>query len=223
VGTITDASAARRALAAAYDGVTRAVDGADDHTMWTATRCDAWVRQDLLFHLLCDAQRLLVAVATPSASAPTTDAIDYWRPYGGDASDPWRAAAHARFVRLSAAAYSSPAVLTRHWRDTSAAAVRAAKMAPSDGAYETQGYVLALPDLLVTFAVEAALHHLDLLLGTPEPEPLALVRLTLDGLLGGASRPDWDDATYALKATGRAALDSDESRVLADVRLPLLS
>jgi hypothetical protein len=29
--------------------------------------------------------------------------------------------------------------------------------------------------------------------------------------------------TYALKATGREAIDSDESRVLADVRLPLLS
>ena len=218
-----DLATARAALAQAYAGVTAAVDELDDEELGAATRCDGWVRHDLVFHLLCDAQRLLVALATPTAAQPTTDAVDYWRPYGGDADDPWQALAHAQFVRLSAAAYSSPTVVVRHWRDTSAAAVRAVHQACDVQRYETQGYVLALPDLLTTFVVEAALHHLDLRVGTPQPGPLALVRFTLDGLLAGAPRPDWDDVTYALKATGREAIDSDESRVLADVRLPLLS
>jgi hypothetical protein len=203
--------------------VTAAVAGIDDDALWAATRCDGWVRQDLLFHLLCDAQRLLVALASPVAAMPTTDAIDYWRLDGGDTDDPWQALAHARFVRLSAAAYSSPSVVVRHWQDTSAAAVRAAQTASDVQRYETQGYVLELADLLTTFVVEAALHHLDLRLGTAPAGPLALVRFALDGLLDGAPRPDWDDVTYALKATGRQAVDPDESRQLAGVRLPLLS
>lgn len=99
-----DLAAARAALAQAYAGVTAAVDELDDEALGTATRCDGWARHDLVFHLLCDAQRLLVALATPTAAQPTTDAVDYWHPYGGESDDPWQALAHAQFVRLSAAA-----------------------------------------------------------------------------------------------------------------------
>ena len=158
-----DLATARAGLAEAYAGVTAAVDELDDEALKAATRCDGWARHDLVFHLLCDAQRLLVALATATAAEPTTDAVDYWRPYGGDADDPWQALAHAQFVRLSAAAYSSPMVVVRHWRDTSAAAVRAADQASDVQRYQTQGWV-SLP--LTTFVVEAAL-TLSLRVGTP--------------------------------------------------------
>jgi hypothetical protein len=80
--------------------------------------------------------------------------------------------------------------------------------------------------LLVT---EAALHHLDLVehLDAPGPSagPLAVVRRTLDGLLGRPAPPDWDDITWALVGTGRRPLAPHARTALgADAdRLPLLS
>jgi hypothetical protein len=88
--------------------------------------------------------------------------------------------------------------------------------------------VLTARDLVATFAVEAAVHHLDLVgeLDRPGPraEPLALVRQTLDGLLGRPVPVAWDDRTWALAGTGRRPLDAAERQAFAaDAdRLPLL-
>ena len=96
----------------------------------------------------------------------------------------------------------------------------------------TQGHVLLIGDFLATLAVEASIHHLDLAVGDdlsgPGGEGLAAVRRTLDGILAGPVPADWDDATYALKGTGRAGLTTAEharlgpwrpaSRCSADVR-----
>jgi hypothetical protein len=74
---------------------------------------------------------------------------------------------------------------------------------------------------------EAAVHHLDLVAFCDDPGPgpqsLALVRETLDGLLGHSAPADWDDARYALIGTGRAPLTGAERAALgADAaRLPL--
>jgi hypothetical protein len=97
----------------------------------------------------------------------------------------------------------------------------------------TQGHVLAVPDLLMTLATEAAIHHLDMtvhLTAAPAPEPQALAAAvdTLDGLsrTGDAGTaagrpPRWSAEQYVLKATGRLALSADEA---ARVRgYPLLS
>jgi hypothetical protein len=75
--------------------------------------------------------------------------------------------------------------------------------------------VLAIGDFLATLAVEASIHHLDLLAGDgdldrPSRQGLAAVRKTVDGILGGPVPADWDDATYALKGTGRAGLTTTE-------------
>jgi len=89
--------------------------------------------------------------------------------------------------------------------------------------------VIALPDLLATLTVEAVLHHLDLTVNLDGPPPappaaLEVVRLTLDGLLGSPLPVAWDAETYALKATGRMALEDAELDRLGPlgVRLPLL-
>jgi len=53
---------------------------------------------------------------------------------------------------------------------------------------------------------------------------LAVTRETLDGVLGQTVPTVWHDASYALKATGRARLTADDRArlgVLAD-RFPLL-
>ena len=137
------------------------------------------------------------------------------------------AAAHARYVRISASAYL-PGSLAWEWRDTAAAACRAARACPHP-AVLTQGRTLTTGDFIATLAFEGTVHYLDLTVGlpsAPDPDPasLALVRRTLDGLLGTVLPGDWDDLTYALKGTGRVPVsESDRASIgaLAD-RLPLI-
>jgi len=93
----------------------------------------------------------------------------------------------------------------------------------------TQGHTLTTGDFIATLAFEGTVHYLDLTVGlpsAPDPDPasLALVRRTLDGLLGTVLPGDWDDLTYALKGTGRVPVsESDRASIgaLAD-RLPLI-
>src|SRR3954453_11717366 len=44
-------------------------------------RAEAWNVKELLFHQLLDAQRALVALATPSQAEPDVDAVSYWAPF----------------------------------------------------------------------------------------------------------------------------------------------
>ncbi|KMS65811.1 hypothetical protein ACH49_30290, partial [Streptomyces leeuwenhoekii] len=85
-------------------------------------------------------------------------------------------------------------------------------------------------DLMLTLAVEATIHHLDLtahLPAAPGPAPsgLTATRAALDGLLGRPVPVDWSDEHYARAATGRVPLTRDERRALgpdAD-RIPLFA
>jgi hypothetical protein len=89
--------------------------------------------------------------------------------------------------------------------------------------------VLFAGDFLATLAVEATVHHLDLVAGDdslagPSRPGLAVARETLDGSLNELVPVGWDDVDYVLTATGRAELtDGDRAalRVLA-ARFPLL-
>jgi hypothetical protein len=64
-----------------------------------------------------------------------------------------------------------------------------------------RGAAMTVPDLVSTLTVEAAVHHLDLVvrLNRPGPSagPLAEVRRILEGLLGAPLPARWDDATAA--------------------------
>lgn len=215
------------ALEVAYNRVGRVVDGLADGDYMRPTRCAGWVVSDLLYHMLLDAQRALVAFASPASSAPDVDFATYWRPFS--ATDESSVSA-ARFVRIAASAYASPASLVRRWNETAAAAARAAHSAADSGPITTQGHVLEVPDFIATLVVEATIHHLDLIweLATappPDSEPLQVVRLTLDGLMNGDAPATWDDTTYALKATGRLPLDHNDRAALGNLArtLPLFS
>ena len=61
-------------------------------------------------------------------------------------------------------------------------------------------------------------------LAGPSGPGLAVIRETLDGALGEPVPLDWDDADYALKATGRAELTNDDRAGLGVLaaRFPLL-
>jgi hypothetical protein len=66
------------ALDAAYGDLTRLFVSLDEAQSWKSTRCMGWVVRDLILHLLGDAQRGLVALATPANRDPDKDAVTYW-------------------------------------------------------------------------------------------------------------------------------------------------
>ena len=244
-----DVTATLQALGQSYRAVTASVRTLPEAAFERPTRCRGWTVRDVLFHMLLDPQRALVALATPTTEAATTDLVAYWRLFQPGTEQAER---HAEFVRRAASAYARPATLVEEWEETSEAALRAAasavmagwaehqvtaratrrtgrEPAAASGRVRTQGMVIALPDLLATLTVEAVLHHLDLTVNldsSPPAPPAALevVRLTLDGLLGSPLPVAWDAETYALKATGRIALASGELDRLGALgaRLPLL-
>ena len=226
-----DRAAVEGALESTYENITALADGLTDAGLMLPSRCAGWAIGDVLYHQLLDARRALRTFASPAADPPDTDAVSYWRSYGPDSGEhealgAAQAAAHARHVRIVASAYP-PGALAWEWRETAAAGCRAARACPHP-AVATQGHVLSTADFIATLAVEAAVHYLDMTAGLPsapppDPASLALVRRVLDGLLGTPMPGDWDDATYALKGTGRLPVAAQERSVigaLAD-RLPL--
>jgi hypothetical protein len=219
------------ALESSYQDLTVVADSLSETDLMQPSLCAGWARADVLYHQLLDARRALRTFASPSAEPPDVDDVEYWRAYS-PASDEHEtlggaeAAAHARHVRIVASAYP-PGALAWEWRETSAAATRAARACPHP-AVTTQGHVLRTTDFIATLAVEAAVHYLDVTVGLPSvPAPdaasLALVRRVLDGLLGTPLPGAWDDRTYALKGTGRLEVTAAERLAIGPIadQLPL--
>jgi hypothetical protein len=227
-------AAAVAALGDVYGGVTEMLGALSEPDFLLPTRCLGWIVTDCLYHLLGDARRALTALATPATTGPDVDFVTYWKPWqpGGDGS-----LTRARAFRAAAAtvtAVSGPAMLVEAWRETAPAAVRLAHLAPYP-VVATQGHALNVADFAATLAIEATVHHLDMIAELPGARPpapsgLALVRRALDGLLGQPAASTWDDAalawddtTYALKGTGRIPLTDPERAALGPLagRFPL--
>ncbi|RZS91792.1 mycothiol maleylpyruvate isomerase-like protein [Motilibacter rhizosphaerae] len=215
------------ALAEAYAATSAAVDGLAPRDLLRPTGAESWCVADLLLHLRLDAERALVACTTTADDEPDVDAVTYWTAY--QQGKPDDGGAHARFVRVSAAAYASPAGLVQHWSHVSGAALRALAARDPDGRVSTQGHVLRVEDFTATLAVEGAVHHLDLTLELPQrrhplPLSLALTREVVTRAVGPLPAR-WSDVDAALRATGRAPLDDADRAELgaAADRLPLFS
>ncbi|HEX5090156.1 MAG TPA: maleylpyruvate isomerase N-terminal domain-containing protein [Nocardioides sp.] len=208
-----------------YAAEADAVRGRPEADFHRPTRTD-WTVRELLFHQLLDAQRTLVALASPAVPGkePDVDSVTYWRPFFPDSE--WNQP-HAEFVRVAASAYPSGAVLVDHFATTVDAAGRAVAAADPASRVRTQGHVITVADLASTLVVEATTHLLDLtvdLAGAPRPPVAALAeaRRVLEGL-NGAPLPDrWDDVEAVLKGTGRSPLTTRERAVLGDEWRPLL-
>lgn len=221
-------------MVASYRAVTDDAGKLGEDGLARPSRCLGWSRADLLFHLLLDAQRALVTFATPAVGEPDVDYVSYWAPFRPGAEG---YAAHARFVRRVASSYRSDLVIAKLWAETAAAAAHAAETLPADAKLATQSHVLYGDDFLATLAVEATIHHLDLVAGDeslagpsgpglagPSGPGLAVTRKTLDGALGELVPVGWDDVDYVLKATGRTELTADDHARLGGLvaRFPLL-
>ncbi|WP_037570503.1 maleylpyruvate isomerase N-terminal domain-containing protein [Phaeacidiphilus oryzae] len=213
-------------LAAAYEPLLDTVGGLTDEQAWRPTRCTGWMAGDLIFHLLADAQRALVAFGSPAAAgaAAGTDAVGYWKEWhparGPEEAELARQAERQlRNTRIMASVWSGIRPLADLYTETARAVLALAARLPGTEVVRTQGHLITVDDLLDTLAVEAAVHHLDLLAGLPEapapaPEGLAAVHRVLDGLLGHPPAVDWDDTAYALAGTGRVPLTDAERRAL---------
>jgi hypothetical protein len=208
-----------------YAAEAAAVRGRPEADLARPTRTD-WTVRELLFHQLLDAQRTLVALASPAAPGeqPDVDPVSYWRPFFPDSD--WNAP-HAEFVRVAASAYSSGAVLLDHFTTTTGASARAVAAADPASLVRTQGHVITVADLASTLVVEATTHLLDLtvdLAGAPEPPEAALAeaRRVLEGLNGGPLPAPWDDTEAVIKGTGRTPLTDEERAELGAGWRPLL-
>jgi hypothetical protein len=213
------------ALRIAYSDIATICASLEEEDSWRPTRCTGWVVRDLLVHLLGDAQRALVAMATPAAGPADRDSVSYWTDARLTEDPEFR---ELRALRTVASTWEL-GDLARTFVETTRAVVTLAARTPPDTLVATaEGHVLKSVDLVVTAAVKAAVHHLDLVVDLrrpgPRPEPLALVRSTLDALLGHPAPEDWPDDRWALVGTGRVPPGGGERRALgqAAARLPLL-
>jgi hypothetical protein len=155
----------------------------DDRAGWRPTRCAGWSARDLVFHLLGDAQRALVALHTPASAPSDVDAVSYWR--GWQPATPG-ADAGRRGTRIMASAWSIIDLLIALYTETAQPVLVAVEERSVDDLVATQGHVLTVGDLSSTLAAEATIHHLDLDLevGGPSQSGLHEVRRVLDELLG---------------------------------------
>jgi hypothetical protein len=200
-----------RLLSGAYRELSAVLSSLTVEEGFEPTGCAGWTAVDLGFHLLSDARRALVALHTPAHGLADTTAVDYWTawrpPEPGDEEELWS-------TRIAASAHGGLLPIAARYAETTAAvAVAADWVRPSD-LVRTQGRTLTVADLLSTLTVEAAVHHLDLVLRLdrpgPSPEPLAEVRRVLEGLLGGELPDRWDDVTAARRGTGRERLTAED-------------
>ncbi|NEK57803.1 hypothetical protein GCU56_07955 [Geodermatophilus sabuli] len=211
-------------LRTAYADLAAALSALTAEEGWQPTGCAGWTPVDLGVHLLGDARRALVALNTPADGPADTTAVDYWLawrpPAPGDEDELWS-------TRVVASVQGGLGPVGRRYAETSAAVLVAAGRVDASDLVRTQGRVMTVADLLSTLAVEAAVHHLDLVahLDRPGPAaaPLAEVRRVLEGLLGGPLPAGWDDVTAARRGTGRSPLDDSDRALLGPAveRFPL--
>ncbi|MFD5074316.1 maleylpyruvate isomerase N-terminal domain-containing protein [Streptomyces sp. NPDC058371] len=188
--------------------------------------CSGWLVQDLVCHLIIDAQDVLITLVTPADAEPTVDAVTYWNvddrpPTGEDPLD-------ALIVRL-AAAYEDPGLLKFHLDDVGSAAGRAAQLADPALRVGTQDEVLTVEDYLTAYVLEWTLHHLDLIAhlteaAEPPAEALARSRELLEKIAGAAFPPSFSDRDALLIGTGRRAPNEAEKDDLGELaaKLPLV-
>ena len=129
-----DRRAAEEALAGAYSKISEVAGSLNEASAMQPSRCAGWAVLDVLYHQLQDARRALVTFASPSPGPPDTDYVSYWRPFSPASGHPAALGSstetrHVRHLRIAASAYT-PQTLCGEWRETSAAAIRAARAAP---------------------------------------------------------------------------------------------
>ena len=210
--------------------LTTYVDTLGDDGLLAPSRCRGWVVGDVVAHVHLGLQEMFLGLASPSDGAPDVDAGSYWRtqPVAEELGE--SQFAHISYVRTLFSALRRPSALLGQWRATTLALARLVAAAPS-GVLDFQSYRLSTGDFLGTWAVELAVHHLDLRpdgseLAVPQvaSDALRLARETIEALLEEPLPPDWSDQHAVLIGTGRVRLSPTERERLGPIaaQLPAL-
>jgi uncharacterized protein (TIGR03083 family) len=209
-------------LTEAYDALTAAVSRLPEEDAWAPTGCTGWSVRDLLWHLHADAVRGLVAIHTPAGREPDCDAVAYWRSWG---SDPDADERNRRLTRVEAGLHDFDSLRERYL-EAAAAATRAVAATPAGDVVATQGHALRVDDLASTLAVEATLHHADLVADLDAPGPPAAgldeARRVVEALLG-RTLDGWSAQRVVMVGTGRAEPTAAERDALAGCDVPVFS
>jgi len=219
-----DHDAARTAFLDGLRALRVVADGLDDDQLLATSRCRGWTVGDVLVHVHLGLQEMLLGAVSPTDRSPDTDAASYWSTPGGrqPAAGP---AGQVRFVRAMGGAYRCPTGVVADLHPT-ADAVAAVVGSLPECTVAVQGRTMRTGDLLATWALELAVHHLDLgaelTLEPPAPTALTAARDTVEELAGGAL--PWEDETAVLIATGRLRPDEEQAARAGPLaaRLPVL-
>jgi hypothetical protein len=201
------------------------VAGLPDTAFGQPSGCRGWLVQDLVYHLIVDAQDVLITLATPTDAEPTRNAVTYWDLVEAPIGDDPLAALTVRV----AAAYEEPGLLRFHLDDIGSAAARAAGRADPELRVGTKDQVLTVGDYLSAYVLEWTLHHLDLIahlrdMEGPAGDALSHSRATLEALAGAAFPASFSDEDVLLIGTGRRAASAEEEAELGEAAagLPLV-
>lgn len=187
-----DLETGRTAFADSVRGFVVAADGFDEWSLMGASRCHGWSRLDVVVHVVAGWQEMLGGFVSPVPGPPTVDAASYWPAFEEDEADAPLDALLAQRRRTTA--YARPESARGLMRDVAAAVLRGAASC-AGGHYLWQGHVFSAGDFLAIWAVEDAIHQLDLLSSHPvPPTALELARATVTELDGVALADRLDGA-----------------------------
>lgn len=200
MGLTVELEVGRQAFIDSVDALLRAVEGFDEHGLLGASRCHGWTRLDVVTHLVGGWQEMLGGMVSVVDGPTTVDAATYWpgfaEEYGGDPIGTLMA------QRRRTAVYARPASAVEHLREA-AGMVRRGAVGMREGHHTWQEHVFTAGDYLAIWAVEDAIHHLDLLSGEPAPaSALELSRATIEAVAGPLPAT-WSTEEAVLIGTGR--------------------
>lgn len=207
----------------AVERFVNSVEGLSDYELLAPSRCYGWAVMDVVTHVRVGLQEMLGAFTAFTAEPADQDAATYWQEYAGDCDpvDP------IVWTRRTAAAYRRPSGAVAHLR-MAADAVSGAAARMRDGRVGFQGHTLNTGDFLATWAVELAVHQLDvghtINVAEPTPGSARLARRTVEALLDTELPAALSDITCTLLGAGRRFPSSVEVELLgpAGEQLPVL-
>ena len=170
------------------DSVRGFVDGAEAFGEWDlmgASRCHGWTRLDVVTHVVAGWQEMLHGFVSPVDGPPTVDAASYWPSFDEEYADP-DPIVPLMAQRRRSATFLRPESARQQMRDVAEAVLRGAASC-AEGHHLWQGHVFTAGDFLAIWAVEDAIHQLDLLGDVPvPPTALDLARATVTELDGAS-------------------------------------
>lgn len=156
----------------------------------------------MVTHVLAGWQEMLQGMVAAVDEPPTVDAASYWRAFQADYADQDPVLVLISQRRRSLA-FSRPKAARDQLSDVASALLRGIDLL-SDKNRSWQGHVFSAGDYLAVWAVENAVHQLDLLSGVPVADSaLALTRRTIEALVEEKLPADWKDEQAVLIGTGR--------------------